>query len=154
MVNRMKCPWTCGWEGKTELYIKHLEKCPKYPGAKKILAHEEKVYEFLEEEVAKVKAGEEKLEVEEEKKKHSKVFKSWEEFLDWLAKQGITAEPRPHTGLYKDDKRVGAYFETSEGIRVDLVEDAETWLIRDKVFVEVEGKVEEPLQTPVEADKK
>jgi len=29
--------------------------------------------------------------------------------------------------------------------------EEETWLIRDETLVEVEGKVEEPLETPVEA---
>lgn len=58
------------------------------------------------------------------------------------------------TGLFKDDKRVGSYFETAEGIQVDLAEDAKTWLIRDEVFVEVEAgeemMVEKPIETPVE----
>lgn len=50
--------------------------------------------------------------------------------------------------------RVGSYFETDEGIQVDLAEDAKTWLIRDEVFVEVEAgeemMVEKPIETPVE----
>lgn len=26
----MQCPWGCGWEGKPEEYIEHLEDCRKY----------------------------------------------------------------------------------------------------------------------------
>ncbi|MCL6579246.1 MAG: hypothetical protein K6T73_07650 [Candidatus Bathyarchaeota archaeon] len=69
--------------------------------------------------------------VEEEKVIISKTFKTEEEFRDWLRKHKLTAEPRPGTGLFKNGDRVGSYFETDEGIQVDLAEDAKTWLIRD-----------------------
>jgi hypothetical protein len=71
---------------------------------------------------------EEKPEVEEEKLA-PKIFKTEEEFRGWLEKQGLTAEPRPHAGLFKNDKRVGFYFETSEGIQVVVAEDAKTWFV-------------------------
>jgi hypothetical protein len=90
----------------------------------------------------------------EEEKLAPEIFKTEEEFRGWLEKHGLIAEPRPHAGLFKDDKCVGSYFETSEGIQVVLAEDAKTWLIRDEVFVEVEAgeekMVEKPIETPVE----
>jgi len=90
----------------------------------------------------------------EEKVVPSKTFKTEEEFRDWLRKHKLTAEPRPGTGLFKNGDRVGSYFETDEGIEVDLI-DAKTWLIRDATYMAVEGeeeaaRVEVPLETPVE----
>jgi len=41
---------------------------------------------------------------------------------------------------------VRSYFETDEGIQVDLAEDAKTWLIRDDVLVEVEAGEEAELE--------
>jgi len=91
----------------------------------------------------------------EEKVVTSKTFKTEEEFRGWLREQKLTAEPRPGTGLFKNGDRAGSYFETDEGIEVDLI-DAETWLIRDATYMAVEGeeeaaRVEAPLETPVEA---
>lgn len=92
----------------------------------------------------------------EEEKLTSKIFKTEEEFRGWLERQGLTAEPRPHAGLFRDGKCVGSCFETSEGIQVVLAEDAKTWLIGDEVFVEVEAgeeaMVEKPIETPVEKE--
>jgi hypothetical protein len=95
---------------------------------------------------------EEKTEVEEGKLV-PRIFKTEEEFRVWLEKHGLTAEPRPHAGLFKDDKCVGSYFETSDGIQVALTEDAKTWLIRDKVFVEVEAEEENMVEKPMRARK-
>ena len=150
----MECPWGCGWKGDPSEYLKHLETCPKHPDAQKPPSQDEKVHKFLEKVAAEeVVEGPAETPVEEEKLA-PKIFKTEEEFRSWLEKHGITAEPRPMTGLFKDDKRVGSYFETAEGIQVDLAEDAKTWLIRDEVFVEVEAgeemMVEKPIETPVE----
>ena len=154
----MKCYWGCGWEGTASQYNEHYnicsaKVCPKCGSKNTFFFRVDEIecitcgHQWKKGEVPKVK---EEPPPEEEKVVPSKTFKTEEEFRGWLRKQRLTAEPRPGTGLFKNGDRVGSYFETDEGIEVDLI-DAETWLIRDETYVEVEGKVEEPLQTPVEA---
>jgi len=151
----MKCPWGCRWEGTAAEYNEHYKICPKKVCPR---CNSTNVFFIRVDEIECITCGHQwkkgkarKVEeAPEEKAVTSKTFKTEEEFRDWLRKQKLTAEPRPGTGLFKNGDRVGTYFETDEGIEVDLI-DAETWLIRDETYVEVEGKVEEPSQTPVEA---
>jgi len=166
------CPWGCGWKGSAIDYSEHYDECPARVcpkcGSTDVLFYRKEAIECLTcgnrwprkevPEAPEIPAEvpvEEKPEVKDEELA-PKIFKTEEEFRSWLEKHGVTAEPRPHAGLFKDDKRVGSYFETAEGIQVDLAEDAKTWLIRDEVFVEVEAgeeaMVEKPLETPVKEE--
>jgi len=87
------------------------------------------------------------VEVEKEKLVlEPRIFETEEEFHAWLEREGLTAE---YGGLFKNDECVATYFKTAKGIEV-VPEDTGTWLIRDKTLVEVEGKVEEPLELPEE----
>ena len=152
----MECPWGCGWEGTASQYSEHYaicpaKVCPKCGSRNIFFFRVDKIecitcgHQWKKGEAPKV----EEAPPPEEKVVTSKTFKTEEEFRGWLREQKLTAEPRPGTGLFKNGDRVGTYSETDEGIEVDLI-DAETWLIRDETYVEVEGKVEEPLETPVE----
>ena len=130
-MSLLTCPWGCGWEGTASEYVEHLETCPKYPEAKKPLTHEEKVHKFLEEEAAREKAVETPVEA--------------------LVEEPTEVEP---------SSEEASKVETSgeEAIESEL-DPEETWLIRDETHVKVEPAdkevaVEEPLETPVEADKK
>ena len=151
----MKCPWCEEWEGPAAEYHKHYKECPAKVcpkcGSTNIFFYQKDAIECLtcghrwkKGEVPKLE------EAPPEKEKITKTFKTEDEFRAWLAEQKLTAEPRPGTGIFKNGDRVASYFETKEGIEVDLI-DAETWLVRDETLVEVEGRVEEPLETPVEA---
>jgi len=161
-MGSLKCPRGCGWQGPADEYLKHYDECPARVcpkcGSSNIFFYRRDALECLtcgNRWPRKRVALEEKPEVEEEKLT-PRIFKTEEEFRVWLEKHGLTAEPRPHAGLLKDDKQVGTYFETSEGIHVALTGDAKTWLIRDDVFVEVEAgeeaMVEKPMETPVEEE--
>jgi len=153
----MECPWGCGWEGTAAEYNEHYKICPKKVCPR---CNSANVFFIQVDEIECITCGHqwkkgeapkaEEASPPEEKVVTSKTFETEEEFRDWLGKQKLTAEPRPGTELFRNGDRVGTYFETDEGIEVDLI-DAETWLIRDETYVEVEGEVEEPLQTPVEA---
>jgi ribosomal protein L37AE/L43A len=152
----MKCYWGCGWEGTPSQYSEHYNICPAKVCPK---CGSTNIFFYRVDEIECLQCGNkwkkgEVPKVEEEKVITSKTFKTEEEFRDWLRKHKLTAEPRPGTGLFKNGDRVGSYFETDEGIQVDLAEDAKTWLIRDEVFVEVEAgeemMVEKPIETPVE----
>jgi len=148
----MRCYWCQEWEGTPSEYHEHYKVCPKKVCPR---CGGTNIFFFRVDEIECITCRhqwkvEEAPPPEEEKVVPSKTFKTEEEFRDWLRKQKLTAEPRPRTGLFKNGDRVGSYFETDEGIEVDLI-DTETWLIRDETLVEVEGKVEEPLETPVEA---
>jgi len=160
----LTCPWGCGWQGPADEYLKHYDKCPSRVcpkcGSSNIFFYRKDAIEcltcgnkWLRKKFPEAPEISTEVPVEEEKLA-PKIFKTEEEFRGWLEKQGLTAEPRPHAGLFKGDKCVGSYFETSEGIQVVLAEDAKTWLIRDEVFVEVEAgeeaMVEKPIETPVE----
>jgi len=162
----MKCPWGCGWQGLADEYLRHYDGCPSRVcpkcGSSNISFYRKDSLECLtcgnkwpRKKVPETPEMPSQVSVEDEKLA-PKIFKTEEEFRGWLEKHGLTAEPRPNAGLFKDDKRVGSYFETSDGIQVALTEDAKTWLIRDDVFMEVEADeqkmVEKPIETPVEEE--
>lgn len=75
--------------------------------------------------------------------------------MTWLAENGLTAEARPGTGIFRGEDRVASYFETDEGIEVDLL-DMKTWLYRNATFMKVETSngltLEAPVETPVEKE--
>jgi len=155
----LKCPWGCGWQGPADEYSKHYDECPARVcpkcGSSNISFYRKDAIECLtcgNRWPRKMVRLKEKTEVEEGKLA-PRIFKTEEEFRGWLEKHGLTAEPRPHAGLFKDDKCVGSYFETSDGIQVALTEDAKTWLIRDKVFVEVEAEEENMVEKLMRARK-
>jgi len=158
-MGSLKCPWGCGWKGSAEEYSKHYDECPARVCPK---CRSSNIFFYRKDALECLKCGNKwprkEVPVEEKPEKPAqKIFKTEEEFRSWLKRQGLTAEPEPRKGLFKNGKRVGSYFETSEGVQVDLAEDAKTWLIRDKVFVEVEAAdeeamVEKPIETPVEEE--
>lgn len=158
-MGSLMCPWGCGWQGPAEEYSKHYDECPVRVcpkcGSSNIFFYRRDALECL---TCGNKWPRKDVPVEEKPEKPApKIFKTEEEFHGWLERQGLTAEPESNAGLFKNGKRVGSYFETSEGVQVDLAEDAKTWLIRDKVFVKVEAAdeeamVEKPIETPVEEE--
>lgn len=156
----MKCPWECGWEGPPEKYAKHYDECPNKIcpkcGSTQIFFYKKDHLQCLvcgnkqkKGEIPKLK------EAPPEKERIIKTFKTEEEFHAWLTEQGLTAEPRPGTGILKGEDRVASYFETKEGIEVDLI-NSETWLYTNDVFMKVETEegvtLEEPIETPVEKE--
>ena len=174
----MLCPW-CNWKGTPEEYLKHFDVCKKrieWTSGKKPEMAPEEHNEFVHKQLKKI-LDEEKAQREietaktqetpieppitepetvaeavepPEKEEHIiKTFKTEDAFRAWLSEKKLIAEPRPRTGIFKGEDRVASYFETKEGIEVDLV-DSETWLYRDGVFmkVEIDG---EAMETPVEA---
>jgi len=118
----MKCPWGCGWEGTASQYSEHYDICPAKVCPR---CGGTSIFFFRVDEIECITCGHrwkkgEVVKVEEappveEKVVTSKTFKTEEEFRGWLREQKLTAEPPPHAGLFKGDKRVGSYFETSEG---------------------------------------
>ena len=149
--SRMECPFGCGWEG--EEFSEHFNVCPA-----KVCPHCGSTNVFFIR-VDKIECVQCKHtwpkppQAPPEKEHIIKTFKTEDEFRAWLSEQKLTAEPLPGTGILKGEDRVASYFETKEGIEVDLV-NSNTWRYTNDVFMKVETEegvaLEEIIETPVE----
>lgn len=148
----MKCPFGCGWEGPEEKYLQHFDKCPN-----KVCPEcgSNNTFFLAVDKIECISCGHIWPKSKAPPKKEIfKTFKTENEFMTWLAENGLTAEARPGTGIFRGEDHVASYLDTKEGIEVDLV-NAETWRIRNETFLKIETEnglalVEEPVETPVE----